>query len=114
LKAVAGILVVREAQRHQYPTDFRNELLLQERAICGFEEEWALLVSPSRHIAQNCGHWAKVTARLAEDDVHTSAELVSLGLAEAEPEHLRFQGVVDGHVTPREVQPGVEVRRRTQ
>ena len=44
-KAVAGILVVREAQRGQYATDFRNEILLQERAVCGFQEEWALLVS---------------------------------------------------------------------
>ena len=51
----------------------------------------------------------KVTARLAEDNVHPSAELVSLGLEEAEPEHPRFQGF---DITPREVQPGVEVRRR--
>ena len=38
-KAVAGILMVREAQRGQYHTGFRNKLLFQERAIRGFKEE---------------------------------------------------------------------------
>ena len=45
-----------EAQHGQYPTDFHNELLIRERAIRGFQEEWALLVSLSRYVAQNCGH----------------------------------------------------------
>ena len=85
--------LVREAQRSHYPTDFRNELLLQERAIRGFQVSGRM--GPAGFLESTRSPELRPPGKgcLAEDDVHTSAELVSLGLAEAEPEHLRFQGV---------------------